>query len=135
MLDILVMFGLFTIAAVWFLVRYNNVDSSEVESLRDRIAQLERDGKRTWETIDSAEKIARKSDERSLEASRAVDHFQEHLASVRESNIQVKNMLASKRPVIKFSEPVPVSIQTVPLAKKNSGTMKKVKKQLDGLSK
>ena len=58
-----------------------------------------------------------------------IEDLQEHCAKLRESQINIKDMLSNKRPSIKLTVPVPVSIQA------NPETVKKIKSQLKGLSK
>lgn len=65
-----------------------------------------------------------------------IDSLQEHCAKIREQQIQLKDQLASKRPVLKITTPIPVSV--VPAQRQPPGpnpeTIKKLKKQLKEVS-
>ncbi len=68
-------------------------------------------------------------------AERDVDHLQEHCAKLRESQIDIRNMLSSKRPVLKVTTPIPVDMVQRPEAPKpNPALINKIKKQLKGVS-
>jgi chromosome segregation ATPase len=64
-----------------------------------------------------------------------VDNLQEHCARVREQQIELKNQLANKRPVLKVTTPIPVQIQSIATPKADTKMVKRIQKQLDGLSK
>ena len=60
-----------------------------------------------------------------------IDQLQEHCARLREQQIELKDKLASKRPVINISTPIPVSITPTQADPK---LMKKLKTQLKEVS-
>lgn len=59
-----------------------------------------------------------------------IEHLQEHCAKLRESQISLKDMLANKRPVLKITTPIPVSVVTKP----DATLIKKIKKQIKDVS-
>jgi septal ring factor EnvC (AmiA/AmiB activator) len=64
-----------------------------------------------------------------------IDNLQEHCARIREQQIQLKDQLANKRPVLKVTTPIPVQIQSITTPKPDPKMVKRIQKQLDGLSK
>lgn len=64
-----------------------------------------------------------------------IDNLQEHCAKIREQQIQLKDQLANKRPVLKVTTPIPVQVvgsQTT--QKADPKLINKIKKQIKDVS-
>jgi FtsZ-binding cell division protein ZapB len=59
-----------------------------------------------------------------------IENLQEHCAKLREGQIQIRDKIAGKRPILKVTTPVPVQV----VSPSSPELIKKVKKQMKGLS-
>lgn len=139
--------ALIMFSAIWV---YNNKESTAFHETQKKIVEqsvrlkeLENLLTSNISTVSSAnlrvksleEKIicfTQKIDSTELE----VDHLQEHCAKLRESQIDIKNILSNKRPVIKVTAPIPVEVVSKPevAGKPDPTLIKKIKKQLKEVS-
>jgi len=130
---IVAMFG-----AIWI---YNKSEDTAYASTVKKLQSVEADLKQANTQWESAKNIALQQGLKITELESKVtcaqdelkkfkveiDNLQDHCARIREQQIQLKDQLANKRPVLKVQQPIPVQVVDPKL-------MNKVKKQMKEVS-
>ena len=105
-----------------------NIFESRIRSLEGQLKEASAMEKSTTDLVKSLS-------EKNSDNEKEIAYLQDHCAKIRDSQISLRESLSSKRPIVKFSQPVPVNIV---LNKGNSADaklVKKVKSQIKELSK
>lgn len=146
LLACLILAAIFCAGGFWFynnaedtamhtFVRLDRERAAEVKALNDLLVS-------NISTVGNANIRVKAMEEQLVKMRDELDVFRDQVADTREKQIKLKDRLASKRPTIHFSGPIPVELYTNPKApasphnpKVDPKLVKKIKKQLDEVSK
>lgn len=136
---LLAVFGL----AIFGVYKYITAESNDYAKLVEKIQSLEaqiqensKDIDRQFDSVEAFEGILREYQERSVEIEKELEHSQDHMSRLRDSQIDLRDRSYPRQMEVKFqapSGPIPIQIYTPEVKKKKRVTRKTVRKTKTGI--